>query len=138
MTTLHGHFAVEGTAAGPLVVSREPLSFWGGYDAATGTIIDQRHPLAGARAAGSILVMPWTRGSSTTTAVLLEAVRLGQAPAAVVLPQADTFIALASIVAGELYGRPFPVLVLSEEDWRSLPEAGTASIGQDGSIICDV
>ena len=76
-------------------------------------MIDRRHPLSGQRLAGRIVALPWTRGSSTTTAVLLEAVRLQQAPAAIVLPKVDSFIALASIVAGELYGRAFPVIVLS-------------------------
>ena len=36
---------VEGSARGEALVSREPLSFWGGYDQETGEIIDRRHPL---------------------------------------------------------------------------------------------
>ena len=110
---VQGEIVVAGAAAGRLIVSPAPLSFWGGYDAATGEVIDRRHPLSGQRLAGHILALPWTRGSSTTTAVLLEAVRLHQAPAAIVLPKVDSFIALASIVAGELYGRAFPVLVIA-------------------------
>jgi predicted aconitase with swiveling domain len=104
---------VEGDARGTLIVSPAPLSFWGGYDAATGEVIDRRHPLSGERLAGTVLALPWTRGSSTTTAILLEAVRLGTAPAAILLPKADTFIALASIVAHELYGRGFAVLIVN-------------------------
>lgn len=103
---------VGGGATGRLVVSPAPLSFWGGYDSATGEVIDRRHPLSGQRIAGCVLALPWTRGSSTTTAVLLEAVRRGTAPAAILLPASDTFIALASVVAHELYGRGFPVLVV--------------------------
>lgn len=102
---------VAGDATGRLIVSAAPLSFWGGYDATTGEVIDRRHPLSGRRIAGCVLALPWTRGSSTTTAVLLEAVRRGTAPAAILLPASDTFIALASVVADELYGRGFPVLV---------------------------
>lgn len=103
---------VPGAAQGRLVVSPAPLSFWGGYDATTGEVIDRRHPLSGQRLGGCVLALPWTRGSSTTTAILLEAVRLGNAPAAILLPKVDTFIALASVVAHELYGRGFPVLVV--------------------------
>lgn len=106
---------VAGDAAGRLVVSPAPLSFWGGYDAATGEVIDRRHPLSGQRLAGCVLALPWTRGSSTTTAILLEAVRLGTAPAAILLPRTDTFIALAAIVAQELYGRSCAVLVVAAE-----------------------
>ncbi|MFN8425100.1 MAG: hypothetical protein U0X87_02420 [Anaerolineales bacterium] len=37
------------------LVSREPLSFWGGYDWKTGEIIDRRHPLSGEIAKGEFL-----------------------------------------------------------------------------------
>ena len=94
-------------------MSDEPLSFWGGYDYHTGEIIDRRHPLAGQIAAGRILCLPFTRGSSTTTAVLLEAIRAGTAPAAILTTGVDTFFALAAIVADELYGRPLPLIALN-------------------------
>jgi predicted aconitase with swiveling domain len=116
---------VAGDATGTLVISPAPLSFWGGYDAATGEVIDRRHPLSGRCLAGCVLALPWTRGSSTTTAILLEAVRLGMAPAAILLPKVDTFIALASIVAHELYGRGFVVAVVP---------AGTLD-GRDGHPV---
>jgi predicted aconitase with swiveling domain len=131
---LGGAIVVPGSASGPLTVSSEPLSFWGGYDAATGEIIDRRHPLSGMRVAGHILVLPWTRGSSTTTAILLEAVRRGQAPAAIVVPKVDTFIALASIVADEMYQRGFPVIVLDPAAFRDVPRHATASIAADGTL----
>ena len=73
---------VPGKASGEVLKSSEPLSFWGGYDAATGEIVDRRHPLSGMIAAGKVLVVPFTKGSSTTSAILLEAVRVGTAPAA--------------------------------------------------------
>ncbi len=111
---------VAGEATGTLVISPAPLSFWGGYDAATGEVIDRRHPLSGRCLAGCVLALPWTRGSSTTTAILLEAVRLGMAPAAILLPKVDTFIALASIVAHELYGRGFVVAVVPGETLADL------------------
>jgi len=123
---------VAGEATGPLVISPSPLSFWGGYDAATGEVIDRRHPLSGRCLAGCVLALPWTRGSSTTTAILLEAVRLGMAPAAILLPKVDTFIALASIVAHELYGRGFVVAVvpadtLTDRDGCLVRIPGTAA-----------
>ena len=124
---------VAGDATGTLVISPAPLSFWGGYDAATGEVIDRRHPLSGRCLAGSVLALPWTRGSSTTTAVLLEAVRLHMAPAAILLPKVDTFIALASIVAHELYGRGFVVAVVPTSalvalDGHSIHVHGTAGV----------
>lgn len=111
-TRIDERLLVAGTATGPLVISPAPLSFWGGFDAASGEVIDRRHPLSGRTLSGLVLALPWTRGSSTTTAVLLESVRRGTAPAAILLPKVDTFIALAAIVARELYGRTFPVAVV--------------------------
>ena len=77
---LRGRAVAPGEARGQLLFSNEPLSFWGGYDAATGEIIDRRHPLSGQIAAGRVLAIPFTKGSSTTTAVLLEAVRAAPRP----------------------------------------------------------
>jgi predicted aconitase with swiveling domain len=118
--TLHGKPVIPGRAQGELLVSQEPLSFWGGYDYHTGQIIDRRHPLAGQSAAGKILALPFTRGSSTTTAVLLEAVRAGTAPAAILTSGVDSFFALASIVAQELYSQPIPIVALNPADFSQL------------------
>ena len=116
MKTLTAEVIVPGAADGPLVMSPAPLSFWGGFEAATGEVIDRRHPLSGQRLTGRVLALPCTRGSSTTTAVLLESVRRETMPAAILLPKVDTFIALAAIVAHELYGRNFPVVVVDPAD----------------------
>ena len=81
--TLQGRVIIPGEARGKALVGNEPLSFWGGYDWKTGEIIDRRHRLSGSNAKGKVLAVPFTRGSSTTTAVLLEAIRAGTAPAAI-------------------------------------------------------
>jgi hypothetical protein len=131
---IQGRPLVAGPAAGHLLVTGEPLSFWGGYDPETGAIIDQRHPLSGQVAAGRILALPFSRGSSTTTAVLLEAIRNGCAPAAIVTTDSDTFFALASIVAGELFDRELPVLAIEPEALAALPQGAWATLGDDGSL----
>src|SRR5205807_7130856 len=111
---------VPGDAAGAALVTSEALSFWGGYDFHSGTIIDRHHPLAGVSAAGCVLAVPFSKGSSTTTAVLLEAVRAGTAPAAIVTTGVDSFFTLASIVAELMYGKAFPVVALADADFASL------------------
>jgi predicted aconitase with swiveling domain len=131
---LHGIAVVPGEAEGQALVSQEPLSFWGGYDAATGEIIDRRHPLSGSVAAGRIFAVPLTRGSSTTTAVLLEAIRAGTAPAGVLTTGVDTFLALASIVADELYGRPLPIVALTPVDFAALRTGADLTITSDGAV----
>src|SRR5512145_274579 len=118
--TIQGKPFIAGSANGIALVSKEPLSFWGGYDWKTGEIIDRRHPLSGSIAKGKILAIPFTRGSSTTTAVLIEAIRAGTAPTAIITTATDFFFALASVVADELYANPLPLIAVAESDFARL------------------
>lgn len=134
---IQGRPLVAGRAKGAAIVTGEPLSFWGGYDQRTGEIIDRRHPLSGQNAAGRVLVLPASRGSSTTTAVLLEAVRNGTAPAAILTGCVDRFFALASIVADEMYQRPVPVIALDAADFASLRTGLQIEVFADGRVTVE-
>lgn len=103
---------VEAAASGSLIFAGEPLSFWGGYDAHSGEVIDRRHPLSGQRLAGKVLVFPGSRGSSSGSGVLLEAIRNRTAPAALLTLEPDHILSLAALLAQELYGRTVPVGVI--------------------------
>jgi len=131
---IQGKPIIPGTAQGRALASSEPLSFWGGYDWQTGEIIDRRHPLSGEKAAGRVLAIPFTRGSSTTTAVLLESIRAGTAPAAILTTTTDFFFALASVVADELYTRPIPLVALSHADFAALKTGDWIEISEDGQV----
>lgn len=111
---VHALVLAPGIATGEVMVLDEPLSFWGGLDPETGTLIDAHHPLVGAALTGKVLVMPSGRGSSSSSYVFAEAIRAGTAPAAVVLAEPDPILALGSIVAAELYGIEVPVVVSPE------------------------
>jgi len=134
---IRGRAVVQGTANGEILASSEPLSFWGGYDQATGEVIDRRHPLSGAIGAGKIMAVPFTRGSSTTTGILLESVRVGVAPSGIITTAADPFLALASIVAGEMYGASFPVVAVDPDAFASIRTGMRAEIREDGTITVD-
>ena len=65
--------AIEGTAlvagatpraTGRLAFSKTGLSFWGGVDPVTGTVIDERHPLCGRLITDTILAIPSGRGAA--------------------------------------------------------------------------
>jgi predicted aconitase with swiveling domain len=133
--TLQGRAVIGGEAQGRALVSSEPLSFWGGYDWKTGEIIDRRHALSGCIGAGRILAIPFARGSSTTTAVLLEAIRAGTAPAAIITTDRDFFFALASVVADELYESPLPLVALSAEDFARLKTDDEIQVKSDGRLV---
>ncbi len=126
---------VAGTASGEALISSEPLSFWGGYDHRDGSIIDRRHPLNGKIAAGKILGIPFTRGSSTTTAVLVESVKVNTAPAAIICNRLEAFLSLAAIVADELYGKRVPIIFIEPEEFDTLKTGQRINIRGDGSIL---
>lgn len=132
---LIGKPVIAGKASGIALVSHEPLSFWGGYDWKSGEITDRRHPLSGENARGKVLVIPFTRGSSTTTAVLLEAIRAGTAPVAIITTATDFFFALASVVAGELYEKSFPLIALSEMDFGLINTGNHIEVTESGCLI---
>ncbi|HWK69091.1 MAG TPA: DUF126 domain-containing protein [Rhizobiaceae bacterium] len=103
MTAIQGHILVPGPAAtGDSLVLSAPISFWGGIDPRTGRIMDVRHPQHGLEIAGRVVFLPGTIGSSSASAVLLELIHAGRAPAGLVLHQADAILLLGLIVAREM------------------------------------
>ena len=101
-----------GEAEGEVLVLRAPLSFWGGVSWETGKIINARHPQLGEVVSGKILVVPEPVGSSSSSAVLLELIRAGRAPAAIVLGRPDAILVVACLVAREMGWAAPPVLVV--------------------------
>jgi predicted aconitase with swiveling domain len=127
----------SGRGAGDLLVLDAPLSFWGGVEAATGAIVDVRHPQAGRGVRGRVLALPSGRGSSSSSTVLAECLRLGTGPAAVVLLEPDAILALGAIVAEELYGIACPVVRVDPADWPKLRTGDRARVvaGADEATI---
>ena len=94
-------------ASGLCLALTAPISFWGGVDPRTGAIIDARHPQRGQNIAGTVLALPGTIGSSSASAVLLELVHAGKAPAALLMDAPDAILLLGLVVAREM-GWPTP------------------------------
>jgi len=138
MESVTGTIIIPGQAEGMLLASVEPLSFWGGYDQHTGEIIDRRHPLSGEIGTDRILALPFTRGSSTTTAILLESVRRGVAPAGIITDRADVFLALASVVADEMYESAFPMVAVGRGVFDRLRSGDHARIREGGVIEFEI
>jgi len=129
-----GRALVVAAGAGRALVLDEPLSFWGGLDAASGRIIDRRHPQAGEDVAGRVLVMPAGRGSSSSSSVLAEAIRLGTGPAAILLSRADEIIVLGALVVDLLYGATCPVVLLDEADYDRLRTGDAVAVDPAGGV----
>ena len=132
--TIQGLTLIAGSASGEVIFTDEPLSFWGGYNAREGKIIDTHHALYGENVAGKIFVLPSARGSSTGSGILLEAIRLGKAPAAIILKRRDAILALGAIVGRELYNKIIPLVIVSDDDFKRLHKAKFARVNQAGEI----
>lgn len=107
-----GRPLVRGKAAGEALVLDEPLSFWGGVNVASGRIVDARHPQAGLRVTGRVLVMRAGRGSSSSSSVLAECLERRTGPAAILLGEPDVILVLGALVATELGASTCPIVVL--------------------------
>lgn len=126
--------ASDGQAvAGRILALTHPISFWGGVDPASGRIIDARHPQNGAVVAGRVLLLPGTIGSSSASAVMLELVHAGLAPAAIVLHEPDAILLLGCIVAREMGWRTPPALQVPRTVQAGWPEVNVVVI-PDGTI----
>ncbi|MFY0544152.1 aconitase X swivel domain-containing protein [Brevibacillus sp. H7] len=126
---------VPGQGSGPVLATTVPLSFWGGLDPRTGTIVDRHHPLSGQSVAGRVFVMPYGRGSSTASGVLLEAIMTKHAPSAILLSEVDEILALGAIVADEIFSKRLPVIVLDPDSFQRALQANYACIEEDGTVI---
>jgi uncharacterized protein len=119
MKTFDATVLVPGQAQG-MAMALPPLSFWGGYDAARGMIVDATHTGHGLSLASRILVMPRARGSSSSSSVLAEALRNGTGPTGIVLMERDLIISIGAIVANELYASKVPVVMCDEAAFTAL------------------
>lgn len=109
--TLNGRFYAPGEASGVALVLSAPLSFWGGVDVDTGDVIDHSHPERGGNVSGRILVMPGARGSSSSSSVLAETIRLKTGPVGIILGRPDAILTVGCLVARSIYGLSCPLVV---------------------------
>ena len=120
-------------ATGQALVLSAPISFWGGVDPKTGRIADVRHPQCGETIAGRVLFVPETIGSSSASAVLLELVHNGHAPAALILHEPDAILLLGLIVAREMGWQTPVALKMDRADFEAL-DGRNVTVSDDGSV----
>ena len=124
-----------GPAEGRLLVLGKPLSFWGGVDSLTGDICDPRHPRHGDAVRGRILVMERTIGSSSSSAIMLELLRGGVAPAGIVIARPDAILVLGILVAQELGYPTIPMLQVGEAGIGRLAELDGRPATLTGALL---
>lgn len=120
---------------GTLLLSDVPLSFWGGISAATGTVIDEHHPLSGENVAGKIMAIPGSRGSCSGSSVLLELIDSNKAPAALVFSEAEEILVLGAMIANVMFAKSLAILQLDKESFSQLTNGTDARINNEHLIF---
>ena len=120
-----------GQATGEILKLAEPISFWGGVDSLTGLICDRHHPDFGKSVVGKIMVLEASRGSSSGSYVLMELMRAGLAPSAIVVAEPDGVIC-TGVLAGEVtYQINLPVIQIDLVAIKALES------GQNGQVVSE-
>jgi predicted aconitase with swiveling domain len=96
---IKGHVVSKGKASGPALVSKAPISFLGGVDPQTGTVIEKGHPLYGKSVKGTVLVFPGGKGSTVGSYLIYQLKKNGVAPAAMINVRAEPIVAVGAIIS---------------------------------------
>jgi predicted aconitase with swiveling domain len=98
--SFQGRPIVTGTAEGKALVTTRNISFFGGVDPETGTVVEKGHELEGQSIAGKILVFPTGKGSTVGSYTLFRLAKAGKAPLAILNAECEPITAVGCILAG--------------------------------------
>jgi hypothetical protein len=89
----------EGKAEGEAIVSRDPFSFLGELEPATGKIVAPSHDLFGESIKGKIFVCPGGKGSSSGPTIAFQTKKAGNMPKAMIVSEIEPVLAAAILLA---------------------------------------
>ncbi|MFH1055988.1 MAG: DUF126 domain-containing protein [Candidatus Altiarchaeota archaeon] len=96
---LKGRIINKGKAEGEALVTKDPISFYGGVDPKTGIITDKDNELNGQSIKDKILVFPTGKGSTVGPYTIYQLAKLGTAPKAMVNRECETIVAVGAIIS---------------------------------------
>jgi predicted aconitase with swiveling domain len=96
---LKGRRVMGGYADGEALVSREPVSFYGGVDPLTGCITEPGHCCCGENISGKVFVFPTGKGSTVGSYVIYRMKKLGTAPVAIVNVETEAILATGCVIS---------------------------------------
>ena len=96
---LTGRIINRGKAEGEALVTKDPISFYGGVDPKTGIITDKDNELNGENIKGKILVFPFGKGSTVGPYTIYQLAKLGTAPKAMINMECETIVAVGAIIS---------------------------------------
>lgn len=99
MEQLKGRIIFKGKAEAEALVTKMPISFYGGVDPNTGVIIEKGHELQGTSIKDKILVFPQGKGSTVGSYTLYRLKKNSVAPAAMINNETETIVAVGAIIS---------------------------------------
>ena len=132
---IKGCCVVPGKGKGTVLKTSQSISFWGGIDPASGLIIDPRHELYNVSVAGKVLAFPFGKGSSTSSLIMLELVRINRAPTAIINVRTEPILASGPIICKHFYGKEIPIISLDEKSFQMLKTGQNVTVDASENVI---
>lgn len=108
-------------------MAKKPISFLGGVDPNTGTIIEKNHDLEGKKLKDTILCFPHGHGSTVGSYVLYALAKKNLAPKAIVNQTADPVVVVGAIIA--------EILMVDQIDIRQIRSGDKVEVdGEKGAV----
>jgi predicted aconitase with swiveling domain len=127
---LKGRKIVGGITEGVALVSRDPVSFYGGIDPITGIVTEPEHSVAGESVIGKIFVFPTGKGSTVGSYVIYRMAKLGTAPAAIVNLETEMILATGCVISN------VPLVdKITKEAFQELESGMVLRVNADEGII---
>jgi len=95
---LTGRKIYKGKVEGEALVTSSSISFYGGVDPVTGTVVEKGHELEGKSIIDKILVFPTGKGSTVGSYVLYQMAMTGKGPKGLVLKDCEAIVAVGCII----------------------------------------
>lgn len=121
---IKGRGIVGGLAEGEALVSPEQIVWSHGVEPSKGIINDKKVGLYGQSIKGRVFVYPSGKGSTSSSTWILETIRCGNAPCAVINRETELIIAAGFLYGQLLYGANIPVVDNLEQDPLDVIETG--------------
>ncbi len=121
---LKGRGLVPGVAEGEALVSGQSLVWSHGVDPASGNIGDVRVSVCGECVKDKILVYPLGKGSTSGATWMLETVRYGNGPKAIINKETELIIVAGALLSEKVYSKNIPVVDRLDQDPVRVIETG--------------
>ncbi|MEX2707492.1 MAG: aconitase X swivel domain-containing protein [Candidatus Freyarchaeota archaeon] len=96
---LKGRGLVKGKAEGEALVSSQPISFVGGVDPNTGTVIEKEHEIEGLNIKDKVLIFPFGKGTTYNPFAIFAMKKRGTGPAAIINVKTEEIVLTGAILA---------------------------------------